>query len=51
MPVGQKHHQRVTVTVAIGFGYFDQLFDLLRGQVLTGPKLGIWGPARSDCAI
>ena len=23
MPVGQKHHQRVAVTMTIGFGRFD----------------------------
>jgi len=51
VPIGQKHHQRVAVTVPISFGRLDQPLDLVRCQVLAGTKLGIWWPARRDCSI
>jgi hypothetical protein len=51
MPVGQEHHQRVTVTMPVGLSHLDQPLDLVRRQVFASPKLGIWGPARCDCAI
>jgi hypothetical protein len=31
MHVGQEHHGRVTVAMAVGFGRFDQLFDFISG--------------------
>jgi hypothetical protein len=31
MPVGQKHHQSITVAMAVGLGCFDQLVDLIGG--------------------
>jgi hypothetical protein len=51
MPVGQEHHQRVAVTVAVGLGGLDQPLDLVRRQVLASPEQGVLWPTRNDCAI
>jgi hypothetical protein len=51
MPVSQEHHQRVAVTVAIGLGRLDQPLDLVRSEVLAGPKLGIRWSVRRHCSI
>jgi hypothetical protein len=37
MPKSQERHQSVAVTFAIILGRFDQLLDLINGQVLPGP--------------
>jgi hypothetical protein len=31
MPEGQEHHQRITLTIAVGFGRLDQSLDLVDG--------------------
>jgi hypothetical protein len=41
MSKSQKHRQGVAVTVAIGFGRFDQFLDLVADQVLMGAPLRI----------
>jgi hypothetical protein len=51
MPEGEKHHQSVTVTMAVSFGRLDQSLDLVDGQVLPCPKLAIFASARCDCSI
>jgi hypothetical protein len=51
VPEGQEHHQSVTVTMTVGRGRFDQLLNLVDGQVLPGPQGAIFLPARSDCSI
>jgi hypothetical protein len=51
MPVGQQHHERVTVTVAIGLGCLDQRLSLIVRQMLAGTDIGILGPARRNCSI
>jgi hypothetical protein len=48
---GQEHHQSVSVTMAVGPGRFDQLLDLVDGQVLACPKVSVFGSARRDCSI
>ena len=35
MPVGQKHHEGVTVAVAVGLGCLDKLLDLVGGQTAS----------------
>ena len=56
MPIGDQHHGRVAMTVAIIAGGLDQSLDLGLGEVLTRPDLGI-GPApgrtlrRLNCPI
>jgi hypothetical protein len=42
MPIGQKHHQSVTVAVAVGLGCLDQLLDLVGGQMLARAQLSVW---------
>ena len=42
MPVGQKHHQRVALAVAVRLGRLDQLLDLVGSQVLAGAQLSVW---------
>ena len=39
MPVGQEHHERITVAVAVLPDGLDQLLDLVGGQVLAGAQL------------
>jgi hypothetical protein len=51
MPIGQKHHQRVTVTVLVGLGRLNQLLDLVGREVLAGAQLCIWCALRRDCSI
>src|SRR5690348_3576225 len=51
MPVGQKHHQAVTVAVAVGLGCFDQLLDLVACEMLAGAQLSIGRAPRRDCSI
>jgi hypothetical protein len=41
VPLGQEDHGGVAVTVAVAPGSLDQGFDLLVGQVLAGPQLGV----------
>jgi hypothetical protein len=50
MPVGQQHHQSVTVAVAVGLGRLDQLLDFVNRQMFAGAKLGVWAATRSDCS-
>jgi len=46
MPIGQKHHERVTVAVAVGLGRFGQLLDLVGRQVLARAQLCVGGASR-----
>jgi hypothetical protein len=47
MPVGQKNHRGIPVTMAVSFGCLDYLIDLIGGQELTGAQFGI----RRSCGV
>jgi hypothetical protein len=51
MPIGQKHHQSVTVAVAVGLGCLDELLDLVGGQMLARAQISVWRALRRDCSI
>ena len=46
MPVSQKHHESVALTVTVVAGRRDQLFHFTVGQMLPGPQIGVFRPAR-----
>jgi hypothetical protein len=48
VPVGQEHHQRVAVAVAVGLGRLDQFLDLVRRQVLAGAQLRLFRLEHQD---
>jgi hypothetical protein len=39
------------VAVAIVSGRLDERLDLVRGEVLPGPELGVFRPFRSNCSF
>jgi hypothetical protein len=43
MPVGQKHHERVAMAVAVLPNRLDDLLDLVGGEVLAGAQLRVRG--------
>src|SRR5262245_42941222 len=51
MSVGQQDHGRITVTMAVGTGCLHQPFDLVLGQVLSGPILGVRQTTTRDCSL
>src|ERR1700751_2520182 len=51
MPEGQEHHESIAMTMAVSFGCFDQLLDLIDRQVLPGAKFSIFGSSWRDCSI
>jgi hypothetical protein len=51
VPIGQEHHQRIAVTMPIGFGCVDQPFNLVWRQVLAGAKVRVLWPVWNDCTI
>jgi hypothetical protein len=51
VPEGHEDHGRVPVTVPVGLGGLDQGLDLAGRQMLSGPKLGVRTPDRSNCSI
>jgi hypothetical protein len=51
MPVGQEHHQRVAVSMAISFGCLNQPLDFVGREVFTGAKLSVFWPARSNAEV
>ena len=51
MSIGQEDHRGIAVPPAVSAGGFDQLIDLLRNQVLPGPKLGVGATAWRNCSI
>jgi hypothetical protein len=48
VPVGQQDHDGIAVTVAVAPGRPDQRLDLIGGEVLPGPKLGVLRPLREE---
>jgi hypothetical protein len=51
MAVGQQDHGGVPMTVPVASGRGHERFDLVRGQVLAGPQLGVRPAQRRDCPI
>jgi hypothetical protein len=51
MPIGQKDHECVAVTVPIDPGRLDQALDLVGGQMFTGAKFGVFWSSWPDCAF
>jgi hypothetical protein len=51
MPVGQEHHECVSMTVAVLPDGLDQLLDLIGRQVLACAQLSVWRALRRDCSI
>ena len=42
MSIGQQSHGRVAVTVPVAPGRLGQRLDLVEGEVLVGPELGVF---------
>ena len=51
VPISDQNHRRVSMTPAVVAGRFDQLLDLGRSRMFSGPIGGIGTPSRGDCPI
>jgi len=51
VPVGQKHHERIAMAVAVLRDRLDQLLDFVGDEVLAGAQLRVGCAMRRDCSI
>jgi hypothetical protein len=50
VPVGEQDNGGVAVTIAVAPGRLDQRLDLVGGEVLSGPQVGVLRPLRRNCS-